>query len=117
LIIENTNLISEDFDALIENLQITCNCFGTALLPPVDLVNSGGQGDGAGHHENDRKSQSYVPAAHVIVSRNLVSLLIRAKRSARLSLNEDEWATRKRLLFKGPKEFRNIRGDLPKAKS
>jgi hypothetical protein len=30
---------------------------------------------------------------------------------------DDERASRKRQLLKGPKEFRDIRGDLPKAKS
>jgi hypothetical protein len=52
LIIENTNLITEDLDPLLNLGEIGCNCFGTALLAPVDLVKAGGQGDGAGYSEN-----------------------------------------------------------------
>jgi hypothetical protein len=33
------------------------------------------------------------------------------------SATDDERASRKRRLLKGPKEFRHMRGDLPKAKS
>ena len=33
------------------------------------------------------------------------------------SATDDERASRKRRLLKGPKEFRDLRGDLPKAKS
>jgi hypothetical protein len=33
------------------------------------------------------------------------------------SATDDERASRKRRLLKGPKEFRDMRGDLPKAKS
>jgi hypothetical protein len=33
------------------------------------------------------------------------------------SATDDERASRKRRLLKGPKEFRDMRGDLPKANS
>jgi hypothetical protein len=53
LIIENTNLITEDSDSLLDLGEISGHCFRTTLLTPVDLVNTGGDGDETGHRKND----------------------------------------------------------------
>jgi hypothetical protein len=71
LIIENTNLISENFHSLLELGEISSDRLRTTLLASVDLVNTGGNGDGPAHRKNDRKPQSYLTTAHVIVSGNL----------------------------------------------
>jgi hypothetical protein len=68
LITENTNLIAEDVDLLLKLGEIDCDGPGAALFAPVDLVKAGGQGDKASYRQNDRKSQSYVPAAHAVDS-------------------------------------------------
>ena len=66
LIAENTNLIAENLHLLLEVGESGCSRLRAALVAPVDLVEAGGQGDKGGNRENDRKPQSYVPAAHVV---------------------------------------------------
>jgi hypothetical protein len=68
LITENTNLIAKDLDLLLNLGEIGCGCPRTALFASVDLVKTGGQGDKASYRKNDRKPQSYVPAAHAVDS-------------------------------------------------
>jgi hypothetical protein len=68
LITENTNLIAKDLDLLLNFGEIGCGCPRSALFASIDLVKTGGQGDKTGYRENDRKPQSYVPAAHAVHS-------------------------------------------------
>jgi hypothetical protein len=53
LIIENTNLITEDLDSLLDPSEISGNCCRTTLFTPVDLVNTGGHGNETDHSKND----------------------------------------------------------------
>jgi hypothetical protein len=46
-------LITEDSDSLLDLGEISGHCFRTTLLTPVDLVNTGGDGDETGHRKND----------------------------------------------------------------
>src|ERR1700724_4166810 len=68
LIIKNTNLIAEGSDSLLGLGKISGHCFRTTLFTSVNLVNTGGHRDEAGHPKNDLKLQSYVPLVHVMVS-------------------------------------------------
>ena len=87
LVTENANLIAQDVDLLLDLAEIDGDGPGTALFAPVDLVKTCGQRDEAGYRQNDRKSQSYVPAAHAVDSTLRVRLTpygIVARRASRL---------------------------------
>jgi len=53
LIIKNTNLIAEGSDSLLGLGKISGHCFRTTLFTSVNLVNTGGHRDEAGHRKND----------------------------------------------------------------
>jgi hypothetical protein len=74
LIAENADLIAKDLDLLLNLDEIDPRRRRIALFAAVDLVEAGGQGDKAGHRENDRKPQSYVPTAHTVNPDNLCDL-------------------------------------------
>jgi hypothetical protein len=65
-------LIIEDEESLLDTSEISSNVFRTALFTPVDLVDTGCHGDETGHGKKNGKSQSYLPTAHVIVSRRSI---------------------------------------------
>jgi hypothetical protein len=70
LIAENADLIAKDLDLLLNLDQIDSGHPRIAFFAAVDFVETGGQGDKAGHRENGQKPQSYVPAAHNVNSDN-----------------------------------------------
>jgi hypothetical protein len=53
LVMENIQLPIEDSDSVLDIDQIGDGGPGTTPLASVDLVEAGGQGDEAGHREND----------------------------------------------------------------
>jgi hypothetical protein len=52
LIIENTNLLTQDSDSLLDFSEISGNGFRTTLFTPINLVNAGGHNDETCHRKH-----------------------------------------------------------------
>jgi hypothetical protein len=64
LTVEDTNLIAEELDSLLDLGQVALARGGRALLASIDLIEPGGQGDEACDRHDDRKPQSCIPITH-----------------------------------------------------